>query len=822
MTINISPEDTKLFEQNGFSKEQVGATVEHYRQQGMSDDDIQAKMDSRINEWKSSGNFDPEGNQVKPLEGGVSFDWNNAEQAIKENPAKAIDDMLSQSYTDTVTKTPLGIWSGAWKGWKNTVNKAQKVLGGNWAENKINDFRESRGQAPIDFDKINGIEKPQGGWEKAGAFIGETAPYLALPEIKSFEGAGLAARVGNSALTAGYQGGLIGGLNSLADKGDLSGAGKGGVIGTILGATIPLGGAAIKAGTKPIGTAAEWLTSKFTGLTPKTIQQAIKPNSRALDLNEDTAQNLLMNTTERVRAAYNNLLNKRGADVNTEAKKLGYLGDRIPARDLRGDINDIFNSYQGVRVNPARNSTGNLEQDLYDLVESGRGQQSDLDNLINSGQNNQNLLKYEQKGLQNEARNRLEEIGEAERGNPQLSGSSGIYQQNYVRALSDFGAGTGGQMGAYTFGSRGSLVVKPETAQYFDALGLPKLKFSTDVNPNVFYNDLKKLKEANPAQYAQVDLHTPEEYANMRLFRGENGAYGFAITPDGEVVSVFSNGQIPQAGTSMVMAAKSAGGKHLSNYDTYLSKIYNRQGFNETSRMPWDEQYIPRNEQGEVIWNKDIYGEPDVTERALNPDNTYITTISPVDVNKMKQQIGKSINWSDETARNYKNPILERLYGKFNQRLSELSPELKAANEAYARLRGFQKNEGLNRVLKNGENIDSAAQQLKNYNNTITKGNTNRNVQDLEQILQDNGYGGFLNDIDDVNAAQNMTNSLTTGRNFLGAQDLQKGLAILGLRAGRGINRNQSLQSIYNSLGQPVPGWLMPILYGGTNSLISD
>ena len=36
--ININNEDAKLFESKGFNKEKVGATIEHYRLQGLSDD----------------------------------------------------------------------------------------------------------------------------------------------------------------------------------------------------------------------------------------------------------------------------------------------------------------------------------------------------------------------------------------------------------------------------------------------------------------------------------------------------------------------------------------------------------------------------------------------------------------------------------------------------------------------------------------------------------------------------------------------------------------------------------------------------------------
>ena len=50
--INISPEDAKLFEQNGFTKDKVRATVQHYREQGFSDEDIQTKMNDKISSFK--------------------------------------------------------------------------------------------------------------------------------------------------------------------------------------------------------------------------------------------------------------------------------------------------------------------------------------------------------------------------------------------------------------------------------------------------------------------------------------------------------------------------------------------------------------------------------------------------------------------------------------------------------------------------------------------------------------------------------------------------------------------------------------------------
>lgn len=53
MTVNLSEEDAQLFIKNGFSREQVGETVNHYRSQGFSDEDIQSKLNARVAAWKT-------------------------------------------------------------------------------------------------------------------------------------------------------------------------------------------------------------------------------------------------------------------------------------------------------------------------------------------------------------------------------------------------------------------------------------------------------------------------------------------------------------------------------------------------------------------------------------------------------------------------------------------------------------------------------------------------------------------------------------------------------------------------------------------------
>lgn len=53
MTVTVSQEDAELFEQNGFTYDNVQETVQHYREVGMSDDEIQGKLNGRINEFRT-------------------------------------------------------------------------------------------------------------------------------------------------------------------------------------------------------------------------------------------------------------------------------------------------------------------------------------------------------------------------------------------------------------------------------------------------------------------------------------------------------------------------------------------------------------------------------------------------------------------------------------------------------------------------------------------------------------------------------------------------------------------------------------------------
>lgn len=196
------------------------------------------------------------------------------------------------------------------------------------------------------------------------------------------------------------------------------------------------------------------------------------------------------------------------------------------------------------------------------------------------------------------------------------------------------------------------------------------------------------------------------------------------------------------------------------------------------------------------LYNKfyEAIGKGDV----LNKANNLVTPKELYDINK---NVSNMVDWNKADSA-LKNEVLEQIYGSNAEKIANLSPELKEANKAYSDLMDFQKNEGIRRILNNSNNIDTASSALKNYNSTVTKGNTNRNIQDLEKKLVDNGYGKFLNDIDDVNAAMDLNNIRTTGDSFWANVGTQLARPILrGARAYNSSNLPVLLQNIGNVAG---------------------
>lgn len=244
-------------------------------------------------------------------------------------------------------------------------------------------------------------------------------------------------------------------------------------------------------------------------------------------------------------------------------------------------------------------------------------------NVMNDGQIAENGVKYNQENINGQSRTDTTNTGR---------GQTGTNRQSDVRPLSDYRSPSNGSR-AYI--RRGSVwVINPEADSLFGEVNVPKLEFTetNGANAQEFYTLLKDLKALDRNKYSQVHLYTPEEYAQMRLFTGKDGKYGFAIKPDGDIVSVFVSPDAPKrSGHSLVIAAKSAGGTKLDAFDTYLSSFYEKHGFQETGRDVWNDEYIPRDIEGNVEWDKNYWakynnGEPDVVYRELQKPTPTVAT----------------------------------------------------------------------------------------------------------------------------------------------------------------------------------------------------
>jgi hypothetical protein len=120
-----------------------------------------------------------------------------------------------------------------------------------------------------------------------------------------------------------------------------------------------------------------------------------------------------------------------------------------------------------------------------------------------------------------------------------------------------------------------------------------------------------------------------DDYSPFRLFVTEDGTSGFAIKPDGDIISVFSG---KGNGHALMDLATEAGGVKLDCFDTVLPDFYAPHGFRAVSRVQWDDNEAPPN------WNKAAFakfnnGEPDVVFMVYDPE--YMGSYEKTDGNRM-------------------------------------------------------------------------------------------------------------------------------------------------------------------------------------------
>jgi hypothetical protein len=220
-----------------------------------------------------------------------------------------------------------------------------------------------------------------------------------------------------------------------------------------------------------------------------------------------------------------------------------------------------------------------------------------------------------------------------------------------------------------------SLSPRSDSLSRYQAAGLsiPEIRQVPSQEAAAQYNaDMVSAMSRHPLG-AQVEIKSPEDLAQARLFRTEDGS-GFAVKPDGDIVAVFA-GKNAQGGSgySMLQAAVAAGGRKLDAFDTYLPKIYETAGFRPVARLPWNDDYAPPG------WNKETFakynnGEPDVVFFVHDPEyfggakdvpvvNEYDQAVALQD-QALAQLFGRAQGFAKGGAVTSSRRMLENLIGK--------------------------------------------------------------------------------------------------------------------------------------------------------------
>lgn len=147
----------------------------------------------------------------------------------------------------------------------------------------------------------------------------------------------------------------------------------------------------------------------------------------------------------------------------------------------------------------------------------------------------------------------------------------------------------------------------------------------TDEGAQLFREKILAGKESSKYG-AAVEAYDADTYKDMRLFLTDDGSAGYALTPDGDIVSAFSTGQHIGVGPHLIMHGIEQGGKKLDAFDTVLPDMYATMGMRETSRLAFDPTQAPP-DWNEAVFGKYQGGRPDVSFMALDRD--FSTPVLP-------------------------------------------------------------------------------------------------------------------------------------------------------------------------------------------------
>ncbi len=206
-------------------------------------------------------------------------------------------------------------------------------------------------------------------------------------------------------------------------------------------------------------------------------------------------------------------------------------------------------------------------------------------------------------------------------------------------------------------GSKQFFTPSKELKALLDASKLPAVDLyeleQTPENSQRFSEAISSSKNASKFG-AAVYVYPDEAYREMRTFTTADGKSGFAIKPDGDIVSVFSDGGGKVH--SMLALAVEQGGRKLDCFDTQLPTLYEANGFREVRREPWNEEYKPAG------WSKEQFakfnkGEPDIVYMEYDPNKPLRSLEEMTPLQEREQATSDAIAAAQQESGQTSRPI---------------------------------------------------------------------------------------------------------------------------------------------------------------------
>jgi hypothetical protein len=219
-----------------------------------------------------------------------------------------------------------------------------------------------------------------------------------------------------------------------------------------------------------------------------------------------------------------------------------------------------------------------------------------------------------------------------------------------------------------------------------------------------FHDAIAAEKQNNPNGW-MVDVHSVEDYEHDICMLTEDGKAGIAVTPDGDIISVFSSVKGDHRLEKLMMMAIQMGGRKLdcyymleNNNITGLPRLYAKFGFEVAATTPFAEEYAPegyfewaKNNENKIAGVAAMYIPEDV---AINTVESYSNTKLPnsnAPVFDGENGYDSMLSHRDEKMKEPKSPqtpeevvqeaILETVQSRYDRELSKLTNDGTATEE---------------------------------------------------------------------------------------------------------------------------------------------